>query len=167
MKIKELQERYNLKTRQSVYNWLGAAGVELAFDERGHKYATPEQVEALDQLKQHLDDGGTFKHYTPVSVAVVEAPEIVPVYQEIDTPQDTALLLKVVEALASSPQQSPLWYHRELEEAAAVGWQLTTKEVKALIGVKPHGQEYQRGCWLFRRAGKIGVSIAWTVEKIS
>ena len=45
MKIKELQERYGLKTRQSIYDWIKAAKFELAKDDRGHAYATPEQID--------------------------------------------------------------------------------------------------------------------------
>jgi len=121
-----------------------------------------------------MDEGGSLKHYTPVSLAVIEQAQMTPVHQSIDTvypnkdtSQNTALLLQMVEAIAGNQQQSPLWYHRELEEAAEVGWLLTTKEVRALIGVKPHGPEYRRGCWLFVKMGRIGNQSAWTVEKIS
>ena len=54
MKIKELLERYNLKTRQSIYNWCDALSLSLAKDSNGHSYATPEQIEKLDQLAEHL-----------------------------------------------------------------------------------------------------------------
>ena len=67
MKIKELQERYGLKTRQSIYDWIKAGNLTLPKDERGHAYATPEQIEVLDQLVEHLKTGGTLGSFTPVS----------------------------------------------------------------------------------------------------
>ena len=66
MKIKELQERYGLKTRQSIYDWIKAGNLTLPKDERGHAYATPEQIEVLDQLVEHLKQGGTLGSFTPV-----------------------------------------------------------------------------------------------------
>lgn len=174
MNIEELQERYGLKTRRSLSNWLNAARIELEQDEKGVEYATPEQVEALDRVRKHLISGGSLKQYTPVSLAVVDNPKMEPVYQGIDavhpegdSPQDTALLLKVVEVLASQQQQSPLWFHKELEQAAERGWWLTGEEVRALVGVKPKGQTFERGCWQFVRVGKIGGAIAWRVNKRS
>ena len=82
MKIKELQERYGLKTRQSIYDWIKAAKFELAKDERGHAYATLEQIEVLDQLAEHLKQGGTLGSFTPVS-----SPEI---YTSVDSHIDTS-----------------------------------------------------------------------------
>jgi hypothetical protein len=57
-----------------------------------------------------------------------------------------------------------------LEKAEVAQWLLTTEEVEQLIGVKPqcHHDEtsYQRGSWLFIKAGKIGSQIAWQVKKV-
>jgi hypothetical protein len=65
----------------------------------------------------------------------------------------------------------PLWYMNVLEKAETCGWILTTEEVEQLIGVKPrcHEEEnfYQRGCWTFIKAGKIGLQTAWRVKKES
>jgi hypothetical protein len=64
----------------------------------------------------------------------------------------------------------PLWYMERLEQAYAAHWLLTTEEVERLIGVKPvcHKQEttFQRGSWLFVKAGKVGTQTSWRVEKI-
>jgi len=170
MKIKDLQERYNISSRQTLYNRLKAAEVDLAIGEGREKQATPEQVELLDQLERHLQNGGSLKNFTPVSLAVVE-PVSAPVQGALDTvqsPQDTSLMLQFVEALQTVVQpQDPLWFHERLEKAAEGSWQLTTREVRELIGVKPKGKEYRRGCWLFRKVGRIGNQSAWTVEKIS
>ena len=56
-----------------------------------------------------------------------------------------------------------------LERASEKDWLLTTAEVRQLIGVKPKTSKgekvYQRGCWLFQKAGKIGSQTAWKVSK--
>jgi hypothetical protein len=39
-------------------------------------------------------------------------------------------------------------------------------EIEELLGVKPKDETFTRGCWIFRRSGKIGNQSAWTVEKI-
>ncbi len=66
------------------------------------------------------------------------------------------------------PQQDPLWYMDTLEKAASSDWLLSTTEVEQLIGVKPRSKGdsgYQRGKWLFTKAGKIGPQTAWQVRK--
>ncbi|PZD70945.1 hypothetical protein C1752_08720 [Acaryochloris thomasi RCC1774] len=67
-------------------------------------------------------------------------------------------------------QQDPLWYMDALEKAASSDWLLSTTEVEQLIGVKPHCKAdgiYQRGQWVFNKAGKIGTQTAWQVSKTS
>lgn len=72
--------------------------------------------------------------------------------------------------LASHPKPAnPLWYMDVLEQAQANNWILTTDEVEHLIGIKPHCHHdestYQRGCWVFVKAGKIGAQLGWQVQK--
>ena len=180
MKIKELQERYGLKTRQSIYDWIKAGNLILPKDERGHAYATPEQIEVLDQLVEHLKTGGTLGSFTPVSSPEIyttadnpiDTSEPSTVYSAIDTVNselDTPMVMleRLVGAIASNIQpRSPLWFHEELEKAAKQGWILSTSEVEALIGVKPKGEIFHRGGWEFVRAGKIGNQGAWKVKKV-
>ena len=81
-------------------------------------------------------------------------------------------LSKLETTIASQQQaQNPLWYMEVLEKAAAAEWILTTNEVEQLIGVKPHCHHdetsFERGSWIFTKAGKIGSQIAWKVKKVS
>ena len=70
MKVKQLLERYNLKTRQSLYDRLKALGITPAKNDLGHNYATPEQIELLDELNEHLQKpGSTLANFTPVTNA--------------------------------------------------------------------------------------------------
>lgn len=68
-----------------------------------------------------------------------------------------------------SPPPDPLWYMETLERAYAGNWVLTSDEIQRLIGVRPScakGQDsFQRGCWLFVKAGKLGSQTAWRVKK--
>jgi hypothetical protein len=178
MKIKELQERYGLKTRQSIYDWIKAGKIVLPKDDRGHAYATPEQIEVLDQLVEHLKQGGTLGSFTPVSSpeiyttadSQIDTSEPSTVYSAIDTVNseiDTPMVMleRLVGVVVSNIQpRSPLWFHDELEKAAKQGWILSSSDVEALIGVKPKGDNYHRGGWEFFRAGKIGNQGAWKVN---
>lgn len=82
----------------------------------------------------------------------------------------TQSLIKLQEILLSRLQPlNPLWYMDVLERAYALGWVLTTEEVEELIGVKPRCEagksSYQRGCWVFVKAGKMGLHTGWRVTK--
>jgi hypothetical protein len=107
-------------------------------------------------------------------------PEPEPPSSQIDTTtnrlvieQLTAIaqsLAKLNEILASrSTSMEPLWYLDKLERACTSHWLLTTEEVEQLIGTKPEAHKdeniYQRGCWIFTKAGKIGSQTAWQVTK--
>ena len=97
MKIKDLMERYGLKSRQSIYDWCKAANLELAKDSRNRKYAEPEQIVVLDDLKTHLDNGASLKDYTPLSSVELD--------NQIDTLIDSKLDTKSA-SLTSTVQPS-------------------------------------------------------------
>ena len=160
--------------------------------------ATSEQIELLDQLEEHLKDGGTLSNFTPVThvevqttqdttqqtiqattqlkapdnkgdAQLVETEQHIPQHDIEHIPQHNDLAT-LVQLLAGQIQPiSPLWYHWELERAEKVGLELTTSEVRELIGVKPvctKGETtYRRGCWLFIKSGRIGNQTAWRVMK--
>jgi hypothetical protein len=83
----------------------------------------------------------------------------------------TAALTQLNQTLRAQTQApaNPLWYMEVLEQACSGGWLLTSDEVQHLIGVKPNcprGEDhFQRGCWVFVKAGKLGSQTAWQVEK--
>jgi hypothetical protein len=82
-----------------------------------------------------------------------------------------AALLKLSETLklSSLPPANPLWYMEVLERAYTGGWVLTSAEVQKLMGVEPTcpkgSESFQRGCWIFFKAGKLGAQTAWRVKK--
>ncbi|BAQ63173.1 hypothetical protein GM3708_3579 (plasmid) [Geminocystis sp. NIES-3708] len=70
--INDLQERYNLKTRQSVYDRLKA--IEIQVEKEGNKsYVTETVLEKLDQLQEHLNLGGSIKTFTPTVKTTVHS----------------------------------------------------------------------------------------------
>jgi hypothetical protein len=85
--------------------------------------------------------------------------------KDSDSVVSTTQLITVLSAIAKS-QHDPLRKHEQLEKAAEKGWILTTSEIEEIIGVKPHGESYSRGNWIFVRAGKIGRELGWVVERV-
>jgi hypothetical protein len=119
------------------------------------------------QVQQKLEE------LTPTPEPVPSSPQIDTATDRLITEQLTAIaqsLAKLNEILASrSAPTDPLWYLEKLERACTSHWLLTTEEVEQLIGTKPESHKdeniYQRGCWIFTKAGKIGSQTAWRVTK--
>ena len=179
--IKDLMERYSRNSRDTIYRWCQQAQIQLSQDERGLSYATLEQVNLLDQVAEHVNDGRALKHFIPASSITVESPSDktsdtlsdsssdsdLDVRSKSDNVSDAEMLWQLVGAIASNLQvRSPLQAYRDLEEARQQQWKLSTAQVRQLIGVRPHGAELRRGSWIFRRDGKIGAQSAWRVHKI-
>ncbi len=80
-------------------------------------------------------------------------------------------LSRLSETLTSfvHPPADPLWYMEALERADAGNWMLTSGEIEQLIGVKPTcpkgSESFQRGSWIFIKAGKVGTQTGWRVHK--
>lgn len=95
-------------------------------------------------------------------------------YEQINRHLETiaGALTKISETLTPSaqPPTDPLWYMDALERAAAGKWVLTSEEIKHLVGVQPNcakeSDSFQRGCWVFVKAGKLGSQTAWRVKKV-
>ncbi|BAY22983.1 hypothetical protein NIES2100_27470 [Calothrix sp. NIES-2100] len=81
--------------------------------------------------------------------------------------QSLSKLEKILTANWQSP--NPLWYMEVLERAQSSNWLLTSEEIEKLIGVKPKCEaskdSFQRGCWIFTKAGKMGLQTAWRIAK--
>ena len=187
LSVQELCDRYEIKSRKSLYSRLDGLGISLS--KQGNKsYATDEQVELLDEQNQHLKSGGILKNFVPTTHGQVTVHnttqstdtsgiiETVHHREQLSTQsEDTAILLgdmmqNITQAIAQNMTPSdPLWYLSKLEEAHTNKWELTTSQVKELIGVKPSckkGEEtYKRGSFIFVKSGKIGSETSWKVQK--
>ena len=142
LSVQELCSRYKIKSRKTLYSRINALEMTLAKDDRGRSYATSEQIELLDQLEEHLKDGGTLSNFTPVThvevqttqdttqktirattqlktsddkgdAQIVETEQHIPQHDIEHIPQHNDLAT-LVQLLAGQIQPvSPLWYHWE------------------------------------------------------
>ena len=160
--IASLQERYSLSSKQSVYDRIKALSIEPVA--RGK--ISSDQLDKLDKLDKHLKSGGTLSDFesshTEVMAAAIEPAAATAINQEREN------FLELIEAIARhfATPHNPLQYYGELERAIACGWILSTAQVKALIGVKPTGDRFVRGSFVFVKSGKIGAQAAWKVFKV-
>jgi len=178
--VARLRERYGIG-KQAEINRRKHLRIKTSKIE-GSYYVTDKQLKLLDALDHWLTDmGGKMSDFDPQiavdsldsnhELARTELVEATPTdYQEATlieseeaTPDWEDLIGRLAEKL--QPAQSPLDNWRELEEAAQKGWLLTTRQVREIAGAKPKGQQWQRGAFTFRKAGKIGRETAWEVEK--
>ena len=187
LSVNELCDRYGI--RKTLYNRLDGLGIKLS-KKSNKSYATEEQISLLDQQNEHIKSGGTIDNFEPVEIAEVtvhnsgtQHSEIVDISSFESTTQLTAqhgtqeeLLGDIVTAIASLrastegladklPAKNPLWYMHELEIAIANNWQLSTSQIKEMIGVKPRGETFKHGCFIFSKCGKINRESAWKVTK--
>ena len=187
--VNELCDRYNIKSRKSLYSRLD--GLNITLDRDGNKsYATEEQVKLLDQQNEHIKNGGTLKNFVPTAIAEVtvhdtqhgsDTTSVTPDAQhtsQLSTQSESMQVLlgdiakAVSTAIAEKMQPvDPLWYLGRLEAARASGWELTTSQVKDLIGVKPSCKQgkktFRRGSFVFVKSGKIGSQTSWKVRKVT
>ncbi len=167
--IKDLQQRYELKTRQSVYDRLNAVQAQI-LKEGNKTYVTEDTVIILDELQEHLKLGGSIKTFTPTVKATVHA-ETDSVNSQLDSPtvnskidsvnsqldneveyeqlslfQDwmEKTVEKVVEKVIPS---NPINHWEKLDQAVQRGYILSTSEVAELLGTKPKGKEWTRGAY--------------------
>ena len=195
MNVKELCDRYKLQSRKSLYSRLEAVGLKLPKDDDGKAYATEPMIQELDDLDQHLKNGGSLKHYTPVTLVTthIESTDNSNIIDnttqttQLTTQQATQMsreeLLEIIEVLGTAISErsasrcasrlqpiDPIAYNHSLEQAQQQNWILSSFEVKQLIGIKPScpkGENvFTRGCWAFTKAGKIGNQTGWRVKKI-
>jgi len=160
--IASLQDRYNLSSKQSVYDRIKALSIEPVA--RGK--ISSDQLDKLDKLDKHLKSGGTLSDFesshTEIMPAAIEPATATAINQEREN------FLELIEAIARhiAATRDPLQHYTALERAIASGWLLSTAEVRSLIGIKPAGDRFQRGSFIFIRAGKIGAQAAWRVAKV-
>lgn len=177
--ISELLERYSLKTRQTLYKRLNTLGITLEKDPSGKGFASSKQIELLDQLHKHIEEGGTNKNFVAITKPTIE-PEILDDHNRnenliretnltsLESTQVQLDLFDLVGAISTiaKSKTSPLQNLDELYKAAQRKYLLTTKQVYELVGAKPHGSEWIRGSFKFIKKGKIGSTTAWLVEQV-
>ena len=184
--VQKLCDRYDIKSRKSLYSRLDGLGITL--DKDGNKsYATEHHLVLLDQQHEHLKNGGTIKNFVPTSRVTVDDTtqhsENLDISNIANTTQHSTqltthplLLGDIVESVTAAIAEKmnppdPLWYMSALERARVSQWELTTSEVQKLIGVKPSCKKgkrtFKRGSFIFVKSGKIGNQTSWKVQKVT
>lgn len=165
--IADLQKRYGLSSKQSVYDRIKALTIEPIA--RGK--ISSEQLSKLDKLNEHLKSGGNLGDFENSHAEVMPASiasSIKPATPAKVSGNDSENFIELIERIASAlkPAADPLQHYAALERAIASSWLLSSAEVRALISTKPRGDRFQRGSFVFIRAGKIGGQSAWRVVKV-
>jgi len=175
--IASLQTRYSLNSRQAVYDRISALKITPAA--RGK--LSGGQLGKLDELNEHLKSGGILSDFESSHTEVMPAPVIfedfakelaIELAIELATPakvsgNDGENFIELIERVAAALKPAdPLQHYAALERAIASSWLLSSSEVRSLIGTKPKGDRFQRGSFVFIRAGKIGGQSAWRVVKV-
>ena len=188
MNIKQLQERYSIKSRSALYARINSLSISLNKDPEGISNATPEQIALLDQLDSHIKNGGSMKTFSPVATPQISVGQDPRQDREqnsqnsanelkLSSKSNTVLFkqnstiepqdfLQLVNAIATNLKpSSPIEHWKELILADEHNLVLSTSGVKSLVGTAPKGQEWIRGAFKFIRAGKIGNQSGWKVER--
>jgi hypothetical protein len=176
--ISSLQERYSLSSRQAIYDRIN--GLKIKPVSRGK--LSSDQLDKLDKLDKFLRStpGATISDFPREADVVaeqfdrfdeaVDRSEITHLSSNsLDKQTDAADMMLLIESIARqiAATRDPLQHYAALERAIASNWLLTTAEVRSLIGVRPNGDRFQRGNFVFVRSGKIGNQAAWRVMKIT
>jgi len=170
--ISELQERYNLNSRQAVYDRIGALKIKPI--SRGK--LSSEQLDKLDKLHEWLkqNPGSAIADF-PLHPEVIP-PEVMPSKQEnlstvvvdksLDKLDNFTETLQLIEIIAKRfNQHDPMAEYKALIFATKNQLILPSSKVTELTGVKPHGKKFTRGSFTFIKSGKIGGESGWLVKR--
>src|SRR6476469_4327126 len=157
MKISQLQTRYGLGSKQSVYDRMKA--LQIVPVSRG---------EISSQALDELDKLDNFMKQNP-GAKIWEFPRDVESLSsgQLDNFNET---LQLVEGIARhfAVKQDPLANYKALEYAANHIMFLPTSKIKELTGAKPSKSHFQRGTFVFTKINiKIGREAAWRVQMIA
>jgi len=160
-KISELQARYNLTSRQSVYDRIKALHIETV--QRGE--ISSDSLDKLDKLDKFLKNNpGTSISEFPKHTEAITTTKLKLSTGQLDNFNET---LQLVEALARhfAANQDPLAKYKALEYAANHMMLLPSSKVRELTGAKPSKNGFQRGIFIFSKTeNKIGRETAWRVQ---
>jgi len=157
--ISALPDRYNI-TRQTVNIWISKLGI-VTQKQGKRAYIGLSDLNELDCLSQHLTEGGKLSDFasisqTPSESALTPAPS--------PSPQPQPLEMMAMMQAISSPRD-PLAHWAQLEKALENNWQLSSSEIEQLLGLRPKGERWERGSFIFIRTGRIGRETSYRVEK--
>lgn len=161
--VSGLPNRYGIG-RSALYNRINALGISV--ERRGKlSYVSTSQLDQLDQLDTRLKAGESMPTIDDKSLTYLSTEHTLNKLTTTSPSTDSALLT-IASMLQVSVNESrdPMRNYRALQSAADNGWLLPTNKVRELIGVKPHGNEYDRLGFRFIRCDR---RTEWRVESIN
>jgi len=160
-KISELQARYSLSSKQSVYDRMKA--LQIVPVSRGK--ISSQALDELDELDQFMKNNPGAKIWEfPRNAEYESSLQLDKSTGQLDNFNET---LQLVEAIARhfAANQDPLAKYKALEYATNHIMLLPTSKVKELIGAKPSKSQFQRGTFVFTKTDiKIGRESAWRTQ---
>ncbi|MEG4323690.1 MULTISPECIES: hypothetical protein [unclassified Microcoleus] len=169
-KISELQMRYELASRQPIYDRMKAINVKPV--KRGE--ISSESLDKLDKLDKFLKNnpGANLADFPKDAEAITPTKLDLPTRQvdsptrQVDNFNET---LQLVKAIARHFNQDPLAKYKALEYAANHVLLLPTSKVTELIGTKPRKRHFQWGTFIFNKRPKVklGREAAWNVQMVA
>ncbi|MEG4198593.1 hypothetical protein [Microcoleus sp. Pol12A5] len=161
MKISQLQTRYGLGSKQSVYDRMKALQINPV--SRGE--ISSQALDELDKLDKFLKSNPGAKIWEfPRDVESLSSGQLDKSTGQLDNFNET---LQLVEAIARhfAAKQDPLANYKALEYAATHIMLLPSSKIKELTGAKPRKSQFQRGTFVFSKTTfKIGRETAWRVQ---
>ena len=187
--LSQLPSRYGI-ARSNLYTRLKDLKIESVKQGR-RAFVTAASLELLDDLHNHLEQGGTTSEFIKQIQQLAHNHQLVelsphsPAISNSWTTEysseptislNPTALVGVIETVVKKlipPSRSRLTYMRELEEAYQNQWLLSTSELADLLGlsqktITKYGEEFSDAGFVFERAGlRKGGEIAWLIDKVS
>ncbi|MEG4855747.1 hypothetical protein QUB10_33425 [Microcoleus sp. B5-D4] len=168
MKISELQTRYGLASKQSVYDRMKALQINPV--SRGE--ISSHALDELDKLDKFMKSNPGAKIWEfPRDTESLSSGQLDNSTRQLDKPtgqlDNFNEVLQLVEAIARhfAASQDPLANYKALEYAANHIILLPTSKIKKLTGAKPSKSQFQQGTFVFTKTDmKIGRETAWRVQ---
>ncbi len=160
-KISQLQARYNLSSKQSVYSRMKALQIVPV----SRPEISSQALDELDKLDKFMKKNPGAKIWEfPRDVEYESSGQLDKSTGQLDHFNETLQLVETI-ARHGAANQDPLAKYKALEYAANHNILLPTSKVKELTGAKPRKSHFQRGTFIFNKTkNKIAQETAWKVN---
>jgi len=170
-KISELQTRYGLNSKQSVYDRMKALQIKSV--NRGE--ISSESLDKLDKLNEFMENNpGTAIWEFPRDTEALSSGQLDKPTGQLDKSSgqldNFSEILQLVEAIARHfTNQDPLAKYKALEYAANHIIFLPSSKIAELTGATPRKIHFRRGTFVFTKieGSKIGRESAWRVQMMA
>lgn len=171
--LSEVAKILGVKSKKTVYDMMKVAQVTgRKLEGKGNvTFLDDGEIEQLKQVREWVASGNKIANYAPTELFLDLSSEL-SVRGEVNNPQQLDFFAQLTESLVTTVTdkivnslRSPINHWKELVYAQENDLLLTTDEIMDIIKVKPKGETFERGTFIFIRHGKIGRQTAWRVER--